>query len=74
MVSGLDLKTKVLAVNAIAVTARCDGFIAFQTKATTRALHRTKSCWKTLGMSVYVGGGPLMVYVAKALSVFDQFS
>ena len=74
MVRVLDLKTKELAVIAIAVTARCDGFIAFQTKATIRGGASEEELLETLDMSVYMGDGPLMVYVAEALAVFDQFS
>ena len=74
MVRVLDLKTKELAVIAIAVTARCDGFIAFQTKAAIRGGASHEELLETLGMSNYMGGGPSMIYVAEALAVFNQFS
>jgi AhpD family alkylhydroperoxidase len=70
----LDPKTKELVAIGIAVTARCDGCIAFHTKAAIRGGATREELLETLGMSIYMGGGPSMVYAAEALAAFDQFA
>lgn len=70
----LDPKTKELVAVGIAVTARCDGCIAFHTKAALKGGATREELLETLGMSIYMGGGPSMVYAAEALLAYDQFS
>lgn len=69
----LDPKTKELIALAIGVAARCDGCIAFHAKAAVHHNARREEVLETLGMAVYMGGGPSMVYAAQALDAFDQF-
>jgi len=69
----LDTKTKELIALAIAVAVRCDGCVAFHSKAAQKAGASRAEVLETLGMSVYMGGGPSMVYGAEALDAFDQF-
>jgi len=70
----LDPKTKELIATAIGVAVRCDGCIAFHTKAARKQGASREEVLETLGMAVYMGGGPSMVYAAQALDAFDQFS
>ena len=69
----LDKKTKELIALAIGVTQRCDGCIGFHTKA-LKSLGATKEeISEVLGMCVYMGGGPALMYAADALRAFDQY-
>lgn len=70
----LDPKTKELIALAIGVAVRCDGCIAFHAKAANKHSAGRDEILETLGMAVYMGGGPSMVYAAQALDAFDQFN
>ena len=69
----LDPKTKELIATAIGVAVRCDGCIASHTKAAEKNGASREEILETLGMAVYMGGGPSVVYAAQALDAFDQF-
>lgn len=69
----LDTKTKELVAVAISVALRCDGCIAFHVKAARRAGSSRDELCDVIGMAIYMGGGPSMVYGAEALSAFDEF-
>ena len=70
----LDPKTKELIATAIGVAVRCDGCIASHTKAAEKNGASREEILETLGMAVYMGGGPSIVYAAEALDAFDQFA
>ncbi len=70
----LDPKTKELIAVAIAVAARCDGCIAFHAKAALRHGATRAEMMETVGMAVYMGGGPSVIYGAQAIEAFDQFA
>jgi len=70
----LDTKTKELIATAISVAARCDGCVAFHVKAAVKNGATRQEVLETLGMAVYMGGGPSMVYAAQALEAYDQFA
>ena len=70
----LDPKTKELIATAIGVAVRCDGCIASHTKAAEKNGASREEILETLGMAVYMGGGPSVVYAAQALDAFDQFT
>jgi len=70
----LDSKTKKLIASAIGVAVRCDGCVAFHAKAAHKLGATREEMLETLGMAVYMGGGPSMVYAAEALSAYDQFA
>jgi len=72
--SVLDPKAKELLAIAIAITTRCDGCIAFHVKAAIRNGATRDEVAETVGMAVYMGGGPSMIYGAQTLEAFDQFS
>lgn len=70
----LDKKTKELIALAIGVSARCDGCIGFHTKALVRLGATKAEIEETLGMAVYMGGGPALMYAANAMAAFEEFS
>src|SRR6478736_7572220 len=70
----LDKKTKELIALAIGIATRCDGCIGFHTEALVR-LHTTRQeVEETLGMAVYMGGGPSLMYAADAIAAYEEFA
>jgi AhpD family alkylhydroperoxidase len=70
----VDAKTKELLALAIGVTQRCDGCIGFHAKALVGLGATREEVAETLGMCVYMGGGPALMYAADALRAYDQFA
>ena len=68
----LDKKTKELIALALGVAARCDGCLGFHTQALARLGATQQEIVETLGMAVYMGGGPSLMYAADAISAFEQ--
>lgn len=68
----LDKKTKELIALAIGVAAHCDGCIGFHTQALHKLGATKEEIMETLGMAVYMGGGPSLMYAAEALSAFEE--
>jgi AhpD family alkylhydroperoxidase len=68
----LDKKTKELIALALGVASRCDGCIGFHTQALNRLGANRQEVIETLGMAVYMGGGPSLMYAADALSAFEE--
>ncbi len=69
----LDAKTKELIAVAIGVAKQCDGCIGFHVKAARRLGASRAELAETVAMCVYMGGGPSLMYGAKALDAYDQF-
>jgi AhpD family alkylhydroperoxidase len=69
----LDRKTKELIALALGVAARCDGCIGFHAEALVKLGATRQEFEETLGMAVYMGGGPSLMYAADAISAFEQF-
>jgi AhpD family alkylhydroperoxidase len=69
----LDRKTKELITLAIGIATRCDGCIGFHTEALVRLGATRQEVEETLGMAVYMGGGPSLMYAADAISAFEEF-
>ena len=70
----LDKKTKELIALAIGVATRCDGCIGFHTEALVRLGATKAQVEECLGMAIYMGGGPSLMYAADAISAFDEYS
>ena len=68
----LDKKTKELIALALGVAARCDGCLGFHTQALAKLGATKQEVLDTLGMAIYMGGGPSLMYAADALSAFEQ--
>ena len=58
---------------ALGVAAHCDGCIGFHTQALARLRATREEIEETLGMAVYMGGGPALMYAADAIAAFEQF-
>jgi AhpD family alkylhydroperoxidase len=70
----LDTKTKELIALAIGITARCDGCVAFHAGAAVRHGANREEVLETIGMAIYMGDGPSLVYGAQALEAYEQFA
>ena len=70
----LDEKTKELIALALGVAARCDGCLGYHAKALVRLGATRQELGEVLGMAIYMGGGPSLMYAADALRAFDEFS
>ena len=68
----LDKKTKELIALALGVAARCDGCLGFHTQTLVKLGATKQEVIETLGMAIYMGGGPSLMYVADALTAFEQ--
>lgn len=69
----LSKKTKELIAMALAVAARCDGCIGFHAQTLIKLGVTQEELMETLGMAVYMGGGPSLMYAAEALRAFEEF-
>lgn len=70
----LDGKTKELIAMAISVANRCDACIGFHAKALAGLGATPEELRETLGVAVYMGGGPSLMYAANALAAYGEFS
>jgi AhpD family alkylhydroperoxidase len=70
----LDTKTKELIALAISVATRCDGCVAFHAEAAVRQGATRDEIMETMGMAIYMGAGPSVMYAAQAVEAYDQFS
>jgi len=70
----LSKKTKELIALALGVATHCDGCIGFHTQALHKLGATKAEVVETLGMAVYMGGGPSLMYAAEALAAFEEIS
>lgn len=70
----LSKKTKEYIALALGIAGHCDGCIGFHTKALVREGVTREEFAEVLGMAVYMGGGPSLMYAAEAFQAFDEFS
>jgi AhpD family alkylhydroperoxidase len=69
----LDRKTKELIAVAIGISVRCDGCIASHVRTALRAGASREEILETIGVAIFMGGGPSTVYGAEALQALNQF-
>ncbi len=69
----LDKKTKELIALAIGVAGHCDGCIGFHSEALVKLGASREEVEETLGVAVYMGGGPALMYAAEAIAAYEQF-
>ena len=62
----LDKKTKELVALALGVAAHCDGCIGFHAETLVKLGASRQEIEEALGMAVYMGGGPALMYAADA--------
>ncbi|MBU6464251.1 MAG: carboxymuconolactone decarboxylase family protein [Bradyrhizobium sp.] len=69
----LDKKTKELIALALGIAAHCDGCIGFHLETLVTLGATRQEIDETLGMAVYMGGGPSLMYAADAIAAYEQF-
>ncbi|MGT2434717.1 carboxymuconolactone decarboxylase family protein [Bradyrhizobium betae] len=69
----LDKKTKELMALALGVAAHCDGCIGCCAEALVKLGATREEIEETLGMAIYMGGGPSPMYAADAIAAYEQF-
>jgi AhpD family alkylhydroperoxidase len=69
----LDKKTKELIALALGVAGHCDACIGFHAEALVRLGATRPEVEEALGMAVYMGGGPSLMYAAEAIAAYEQF-
>ena len=69
----LDRKTKELIAMAVSVAARCDACLGFHAEALVKLGCSRAEYEEMLGVAVYMGGGPALMYAAHALQAFEEF-
>ena len=70
----LDSKTKELIALAISVAVRCEDCIGFHAKAAAERGATREEVMEALGMAIYMGAGPSVMYASHAAEAFDQLS
>ncbi len=70
----LDAKTKELIAIAIAVANRCDGCIGFHAKTLVELGTTEQELAEALGVAIYMGGGPSVMYAANTMGAFKEFN
>ena len=69
----LDGKTKELIALGISVAIRCDDCVGFHVKAALEQGATRAEVTEALGMAIYMGAGPSVMYASHALEAFEQF-
>lgn len=70
----LDAKTKEYIALAIGVAGHCDGCIGFHTQKLVKLGVTREEFLEVLGVAVYMGGGPSLMYAAQALKAYEEFA
>lgn len=69
----LSKKFKELIALGIGIAARCGGCIAFHTHAALKAGATREEILEVIGVAIFMGGGPAMIYGCEALAALEQF-
>lgn len=70
----LDYKTKEFVALGIAIATGCETCIVLHIQTLIRIGATREEISDVLAMSIQMGGGPAMMYAAKALECFDELS
>ncbi len=70
----LDAKTKELIALAVSVAGRCDPCIGFHTRTLVKLGATKAEIEEMLSVVIYMGGGPSLMYAAKTMAAFEEFS
>jgi AhpD family alkylhydroperoxidase len=68
----LDSKTKELIALAISVAIHCDDCIAFHTHSALKAGATKEEILETLGVTVFMGGGPALMYATHVMEAVEE--
>jgi AhpD family alkylhydroperoxidase len=72
--NSLDGKTMELIALAIGVATRCTPCIAYHAEGAVKQAASRSEIAETLGMAIYMGAGPSVMYAAEALEAVDQIT
>jgi len=70
----LTKKMKELIALSLGVAAHCDACLGYHLKALVRLGATRAEVEEALGVAVYMGGGPSLMYAADALAGFEELS
>ena len=70
----LDPKTKEFVALAIAIGVRCEPCVGFHVEALAKHGGTREELAEMLAMCVQMGGGPVLMYAAKALEAWDELA
>lgn len=70
----LSQVTKELMALAIGISTRCTGCIAFHVHDAIKAGATRDQIAETVGVAVFMGGGPAAVYGVEAMTAYDEFT
>lgn len=70
----LSEAVKELVALAIGVATHCDGCIGFHAKSLVRLAVKREEVIEALAVTVYMGGGPSLMYAAQAMHAYDEFA
>ena len=70
--AALDARTKEGVALAPSVAARCKRGFGFHTQTVARLGATRQEVDETLGVAVYMSGGPSLMYAASAVAAFDE--
>ncbi len=70
----LDYKTKEFIALGISIAIRCEPCITLHTEALAKSGTSRDEFSDVLAMAIQMGGGPSMMYAAKALECFDELT
>lgn len=68
----LDFKTKEFVALGISICIRCEPCISLHVEALVKAGATREELSDVLAMAIQMGGGPSMMYAAKALECYDE--
>ena len=69
----LDCKTKELIALGICIAIHCNDCTGFHIKAALEQGATRAEVMEALGMAIYLGAGPAVMYVSHAIEAFEQF-
>lgn len=70
----LSHKSKELMAVAISIAVRCEGCVAYHTRAAVKAGATREEFAETIAVAIEMGGGPSAIYGAEALEAYDQLA
>lgn len=70
----LSRKQKELIALGISVSARCTGCIGSHVQQLIKLGVTREEIMETLGVAVYMGGGPSVMYASEVIQAYEQFT
>lgn len=70
----LDFKTKEFLALGMSIVLRCEPCIGLHVEALIRSGATREELGDVLAMAIQMGGGPAMMYAAKALACYDEMA